>query len=1094
MKRSLSILLLTCCTLFSFAQSVIKGTVSDEKGEPLPGVTVTLKGTQIRTATNVDGKYTITVSSATADKKLVFTYIGFSPQEISFDGKTILDVKLVPGATNLGEVIVNSALNLSRTEKSIGFSQQSVDVDQMTEARAANLTDLLDGKVAGLQLTTSGQSTGSTRVILRGPSSITGNNQPLWVVDGIPIDNNDSNGQVGNLDYGNNAAELNPDDIENITVLKGANAAALYGSKAANGAILITTKKGKKNSALGVSYNGNYMASRILQFAAIQEEYGEGGSGTLGGTQSGPTAAFPYPNGSAPYIAGSSGRSWGVPMLGQPYLTAGGQLTTYSPQPGDATNLFQVGAARTHNISVSNATDNSSVRFSYTRFDNTDVMQNQNVIAKNNFQMNAGRDFSPNLKVETRVQYVQQTVTNRTLRNEDNANPMNFLNNAVTSIPLSALIPWKDANGNEFNVGGPANQDNPYWVINEDQNQDVLNTIIGGITATYKLNKNFSVRAQESANLIWGNRFTFIQKGSLSNINGQYTEFQQNNRIWDSQGLLMFNKAVSAFSFTANLGAEMRGTNYYNTQSQTNQLLVHDVKSLTNNASVILSNENYSRSEINSLFGTASIGYKGYLYVDVTGRNDWSSTLPLQNASFFYPSISSSFVFTELWHAIPTNILSYGKIRASIARVGNDTSPYNLYNAFSTANNSGVFNGVSYLGFETTLKNADLKPEQTTSTELGAELHFLNNRLSIDATVYKSNTVNQILTGSAPQSFGFTNQIINAGEIQNKGIELTVTGTPLKFKNFSWDAVWNFSANRNMVVSLSPGVTSFRLGGAVTASSYAEVGSSMGVIRSEDQQYSSDGYAIINPANGLAYYTSLKPGLAPVQGNASPRALTSFGSTFRYKNFSLNFLVNAHIGGSLYSGTAFRYITSGASTATMGGRAEWLFSNGVLGETGNEVTKGLTTLYNLPYPDASRVKGILNVGYYPVLGTNGQPIVDANGNMVADLTKPNNFYLTPQTYWQQVAGHIGHLFTYDDSFVKLSQVIIGYTVPAKWLSRTIVKSASLSLVGRNIWTIFQKTPPGIDPESAAFSGNAQGLEQGGSLPYASYGFDFKISL
>lgn len=1098
MKRSLSILLLTCCTLFSFAQSVIKGTVSDESGGPLPGVTVTLKGTQTRTATNVDGKYTIPVSNGTAAKILVFTYIGYSPQEIGIDGKATLDVKLLTAAINLGDVVINSALNLSRTEKSLGYAQQSVDVDQMTEARAPNLTDLLEGKVAGMQLTTSGQSTGSTRVLFRGPGSISGNNQPLWVVDGVPIDNNDSNGQVGNLDYGNNAAELNPDDIENITVLKGANAAALYGSKAANGAILVTTKKGKKNSALGVSYNGNFMYTRVLQFAAIQEEYGEGG-GTLGGTFLVPTNAAGVPQyGTGAYIAGSSGRSWGVPMLGQPYYTASGILTTYSPQPGDATNLFHVGSARTHNLSVSNATDNSALRFSYTRLDNTDVMQNQNTIAKNNFQLNASRDFSPKLKVESRVQYIQQTVTNRTQRNEDNSNPMNFLNNAVTSIPLSALIPWKDANGNEYGVGGPSNMDNPYWAINENQNQDVLNTVIGGITATYKINKNFSFRAQESANLIWGNRYTFTQKGSLSNQNGQYTEFQQNNRVWDSQGLLMFNKAVSAFTFTANLGAEMRSSNYYNTQAQTTQLFVHDVKSLTNNASVILANENFSRSQINSVFGTASVGYKGYLYVDVTGRNDWSSTLPVQNASFFYPSISSSFVFTELFK-IPANILSYGKIRASIAQVGNDTNPYNLYNAFSTANNYGVFNGVSYLGFETTLKNANLKPEQTTSTELGAELHFLNNRLSIDATVYKSKTVNQILTGSAPQSYGFQSQIINAGEIQNKGIELTVTGTPLKLKNFSWDAVWNFSVNRNLIVALNPGVTSLKLGQAVTGFSYADVGSPMGNIRAEDQQYSSDGHAIIQPATGTnpgyAYYTSAFIGkLPPILGNASPRALTSFGSTFRYKNLSLNFLVNAHIGGSLYSGTAFRYITSGASTLTMDGRAEYLFSNGVLGETGNEL-KGLTSLYNLPYPAADRSKGMLNAGYFPVMDpTTGKPVVDANGNMVADLTKPNNIYISPQNYWQQLASHISHNFVYDDSFVKLSQVIVTYSFPTKWLNRTIIRSASISLVGRNVWTIFQKTPQGIDPESAAFSGNAQGLEQGGSLPYASYGFDFKISL
>ncbi|NOW93636.1 SusC/RagA family TonB-linked outer membrane protein [Mucilaginibacter sp. SG564] len=1078
MKKLLCILCLTWSALSSFAQShVIKGKVIDETGVPLPGVTVTLKQTQRRTASDKDGIYAIDLGTLN-NNVLVFSFVGYQTQEVSITGKTVIDIKLLPDSKDLSEVVI-SALNIPRAKKSLGVAQQSVNVNEMTEARAGNIADLLDGKVSGLQISTSGQPTGSTRVQIRGANSITGNNQPLWVVDGVPIDNNDSNGQVGNLDYGNNAADLNPDDIESIEVLKGPNAAALYGSKAANGAILVTTKKGKKNAGMGISVNSNYMASRVLQFPEFQNVYGEGGNGRLSGTLVGPL-------GSGVIQAGTGGgRNWGVPMLGQPYLTFDGKQTTYSPNPETVTGLYKVGVASSQNVAFSNATDNSAIRFSYTRYDANDVVQKQNQVAKNNFQLSTSKDFTPFIKIETRLQYIQERVTNRTYRNEDPANPLNYLINAVTSIPLSSLIPWKDANGNAFNGGGNGGIENPYWDINENGNQDVHNTIIGGVTATVKIFKDLQFRAQQSGNLLWGNRYTFIQKGSLSNINGSYNEFQQNNRVWNTEGLLMYNKRISDFSIVANVGGNLRKTDYYNTSAGTSSLAVHDVRSLANTTSIITANESFLRSQVNSVYGTANLGYKDFLYLDLTGRNDWSSTLPPANASFFYPSASASFVFTELWKGISPNFLNFGKIRASIARVGNDTSPYNLYNAFV---NSGNFNGINYMTFESQLKNKNLKPELTTSTELGLELHFMNNRLSIDADVYKSKTINQLLTGNTPPEFGFTTQILNAGEIQNKGVEVTLTGTPIRTKNFSWDATYNFSLNRNLVKSLTPGIPSVYLGGAVTAGVYAEVGKPIGVIRAQDQAYSSDGYAIINQTTGIPYFTSINP----IVGYASPRALMSFGSNFRYKNFSFNFLVSSRIGGSLFSGTGYRYFISGVATQTLGGRDAWLFSDGVLGENANEQT-GITSIYNLPYLAAGRVKGSIYPGYYPVLGSNGQPIVDANGNYVANLSAPNTKYISPQTYWQQT-NHISHLYTYDASYVKLSQVIVGYSLPARLLRGTPFRLATLSLVGRNLWTIFQKTPRGIDPESAAYSGNAQGLEVGGSLPYATYGADLKFSL
>ncbi len=1079
MRRLLFMLFFTWSVFQCLGQNrVVKGRVADEKGQPLPGVTVTVKQTTQRTATNVDGNYTITLNGNA--NVLVFTFVGYQPQEVDIAGKATADVKMAPAAASALDEVIVTALNIPREKKSLGYAIQSVNVNDMTEARSQNISDLLDGKVSGLQVITSGQPTGSTRVVIRGANSITGNNQPLYVVDGVPIDNNDSNGQVNNLDYGNNAADLNPDDIENIQVLKGPNAAALYGSRAANGAILITTKKGKKNSGLGISYNGNYMASRVLQFPDLQYIYGEGSGGRMNGTLIGSLGSGVIQAGTS----GSPARNWGAPMLGQPYLTYNGLLSTYSPQQEAVTGLFKTGGTSTQNVSLSNADDKSSFRVSYTRTDANDVVQKQNVVSKNNFQLTGSRQFAPFLRIETRLQYIQETVKNRTYRNEDPANPLNYLNNAVLSIPLESLIPWKDANGNAILGGGNTSIENPYWDINENSNKDTHNTMIGGVTAYIKIFKDLQFRAQESGDLLWGNRYTFIQKGSLSNIPGSYGEYQQNNRIWNTEGLFLYNKHLKDFSIVANLGGNLRYTNYYNTQTATSSLAVHDVKNLANTTSVYTASEALIRSQVNSVYGTASVGYKDFVFVDVTGRNDWSSTLPAANASFFYPSVSGSFVFTELWKNIPPSILSFGKIRASIAKVGNDTSPYNLYSLFG---NGGNFNGINYVTFDQLLKNSNLKPELTTSTEIGLELHFLNNRITLDGDVYKSKSVNQILTGYTPPEFGFNQQVINAGSVQNKGIELSLSGTPIRTKNFSWDAIYNFSANRNKVLELAPGIQSILLGQAVTGNVYAEVGKPIGVIRAQDQAYSSDGKAIIVPTTGIPYYTTVNP----VLGNASPSALMSFGSTFKYKRLSFNFLVSSRIGGSIYSGTSFRYFTSGISSQTLQGRDQWLFSDGVLGENGNE-QNGTTSIYNLPYPAAGRVKGSIFPGYAPVLGANGQPVVDANGNMIANLNSPNTRYISPQTYWQQVGGHIGHMYTYDASYVKLTQVILGYQLNPRMLPH-VFKAASVSLVGRNVWIIFQKTPKGIDPEAAAYSGNAQGLEMGGSLPYASYGVDLKLS-
>jgi TonB-linked SusC/RagA family outer membrane protein len=1105
MRKLLFTLLLAWGALTCFAQTrVIKGKVTDNNGDPLPGATVTLKATQIRTVTNQNGLYTINLSTAPGNV-LVFSYLGYQAQEVNIAGKLTTDVKLQPTTSNIAEVVV-TALNISREKKSLGVAQQSINVDDMTEARAANIIDLLDGKVAGLQLTTSGQSTGSTRATIRGTSSITGNNQPLWVIDGVAIDNADGqssdpsnpNSNTNQLDYGNGISALNPDDIQSIEVLKGPNAAALYGSRAANGAFLVTTKKGKKNAGVGVSVNENLMQGQILQFPDYQNIYGEGGSNTLSGARN------------AQFLTqeGINNRNWGGPMLGQPYVSFTGVPISYVPHPDNVTSLYQRAYALTQNFSISNASETpgvngapplqSSIRFSYTRIDATDVMQLQNLQTKNNLAFNASKDFTNYLRIDTRIQYQQAYVKNRLARNEDPANPLNVYTNMLRNVGINDLIPWKDASGNEFG-SGTGGLENPYWLINENGNQDNLNTIIGGITATIKLLPSLQFRGQVSSNMNWGGRQIFLQKGAANYSNGKtgfYSESQQNNQSWNYEGLFMYNKRFKNFSLQSNFGGNIRMTNNYINNSTITSLLGHstlDLINLANNASIATTYERPVNSQTNSLYATASLGYKGYLYVDLTGRNDWSSALMAANRSYFFPGASTSFVFSDFFK-IPQQIMSYGKLRAAIATVGNDPSPYQLLSLFGY-NNS--FNGSPLVTFDQTLKNSNLKPERTTSVEFGLELKFLHDRISFDGSVYNKNTTNQILQGSASPASGYANQIINAGSVSNKGIELSVNAIAVKTKNFSWNVSTNFSMNRNMVNSLNNGVTQFKLGQTLNTSVYAEVGQPIGVMRGEDFGRDANGNILIQPVNGIPYSTAAPfaagtPLPIGYLGNFQPKALGSFGSTFTYKAFDLNFLLSAKFGGQIFSGTYWRANQNGVTSETLYLRDATELSQVILGESGQNIQADKTSLYGNAYPDAARAKGPMYQGYYPLVDSKGAFVYDANGLLIADLTRPNTYYPGPQTYYQQW-NHFNSLMIFDASYIKLTQVIIGYTVPRAFISKTIFRSARIALVGRNLWTIVQHTPKGIDPESANSSGNVQGLESGGSLPYAYYGFDLKFS-
>ncbi|MFH7018669.1 SusC/RagA family TonB-linked outer membrane protein [Flavobacterium sp. FlaQc-47] len=1052
-------------------QTFVTGKVTDAAGLPMPGTNITLHNSNLRASTDDKGNFSIAVEDAKT-AVLTFFFIGFLPQIVNVNGQASLNITMSEDAQALKEVVV-TALNINRKSKSLGYSRQGVNVDEMTQATDPNIANLLAGKVAGLQVTTSGQSTGSTRVVIRGINSLTGNNQPLWVVDGVPIENGD--GQNGNLDYGNGAANLNPNDIENIEVLKGPNAAALYGSRAANGAILVTSKKGKATGKyFGISVNSNVMMQSISQFPAYQNVYGEGSNGRLASTSL---------NSLDPVLGvvrmGTNNVSFGAPMLGQPFATYAGTLKTYDPQPNNISDLYQTALTSTQNIAFDKSDKTSTFRLSYTLTTSDDVIYKQNVRTKQNIAINSSKEFKSYFKLDTRLQYTNDIVKNRVFRNMDINSPMNSHIYLTRSTAVSDMLPWADENGNAFNSTNNNSLENPYWLMNENYNEDRSNRFIGAITATLGIFPGLKFRGQIAPDMTFGNGFVYIERGGTKNRFGNYRNFTTSNQTWNTEGLFMYNQKFNQFSLIANLGGNLRSSRNYGTASSIASLAEQNKMTISNTSGIAFTQENLLRYQVNSVYATATLGYQDFLFLDLTARNDWSSALSKENRSFFYPSVSVSFVFTDKFK-VPG--VDFGKIRTSFAQVGNDPNPYSLYSNF---NNVGSFLGIAMADFDDIYRKNSLKPEITTSSEVGIELKFLKGRLSFDGTAYVSTSKNQLFQSQQARETGFTSFLVNAGEIYNEGVELSLNAAVVKTKDFSWNLLANWSKNTNKVIELSDGIQRLQMGGTLGMTVNAEVGQPIGTLRGNDTYHASTGEIIINPSNGRTYFDQ-----DVYLGSFLPKWLASLGSTIKYKNFDLNLNFNMRWGGQMYSASNHKANQSGNTIASLQGRDEQLYSSLVLGESGDEL-KGYTQIGGYPYPDANRAKGVVTEGNYPLLDSKGQIVYDANGRIMPG--EKAQFWTNPQTYWNFMDSR-NSFNIFDSSFIKLNQVILGYTLPTKWLNKkTFFQNARISLVGRNLWTIYSKTPRGIDPESSNTTGNAQGIESGGSLPYATYGVDFKLS-
>jgi len=1081
--RKLFLFVVLCCLCnIAFAQQTITGTVRESTSPDavLPGVSIRVVGAARQTITDDNGRYSIRVQPG--DKELVFRLIGMKNKTVAIGNKTQIDVMFEDqDAITINEVVV-SALGVKRESKSLTVSQQRVDAKTIAEVKDPNLISSLAGKIAGVMITPPSSSTGSARIVIRGNSSFTGNNQPLFVVDGMAIDNSDGSAGVstnGGLDMGNGASDINSEDVESIDVLKGPNAAALYGSRAANGVVIITTKKAKEGR-FKASFNSNTMFRYITQWPEFQNSFGMGHMTRMVGSNTNWLATtdangntYPYPG--IPIMEEIStdqgGRSNGGPMIGIPYVGLDGKIHTYDPQPDNVYGFYQKASTYTNNISVEGGNKDNNYRVSLTNLTADDVVEKQNLVDKNTLTLRFFNTLVKNLTLDSKLTFIDDNTQNRRYSNQSSYNPLYMYTILGRSMTLDELKYYKtDAGAETVMVGGIHN---PYWTINETGNEDKKMRVMANIDLSYQILPSLKATLKYGREYISSNSMEYRNKGALGGTNEAAGYYRRQYNITDNshyEWLLVFNKRF--FNENVSILGTLGGSqlNYQGSwlNASLQSLKQADFMHLSNSDENPTADEDIlSQKRINGLYGSLSVGFKDFVYLDVTGRNDWSSTLPAKNNSYFYPSVGVSWLPTEMLGVSSRTF--YGKLRASYAQVGNDTYPYRLL-PYLTLGSGNVYSGYKYVSLPSTVANNNLKPERTRSMELGADLRFLNSRLNFDVTYYQSNSFDQIVEADMSMSSGYSNRVFNAGEIQNKGWELAVTTIPVKLKSFQWDANFNFSNNKSKIVSLVGGLEQIQLGQIFDFTNVLRVGLPYGAMFGTKWATDQQGRRMVTTDG-----SPIKVNNAYL-GNFNPDFMFSIGNRFRWKHFDAYLLFDMKKGGKLYSGTMRQAIRNGIISGNEKQQESFWKRTTIMGESGGaDDLWGGTTFDNTYVYDATQYDNVNDMN--PV-----------NPNYV-----PRKFtgYLWP--------GNVGYYaddfcseVTYDASFIKLRELSFGYDLPKSLISKIKMSRAHISLVGRNLWILYQKTPKGIDPEAAINAGNGQGMESGSLPPSTTLGVDIKI--
>jgi TonB-linked SusC/RagA family outer membrane protein len=1036
-------LVTTVSVLAQSARTITGKVISKTDGKGLPGANVLVKGKTVGAVTGANGEFAL---SAEPNTTITVSYIGFLTQEVVLGNQTELTITLADDASQLQEVVV-TALGIAREKKALGYSLQELKGSELTQARPTNLVNALSGKIAGVQVTaTNGIPGASSRILIRGANSIGGNNQPLFVVDGIPIDNGSYNvtpGSTSNTnnvttDYGNGASSINPDDIDNISVLKGANAAALYGSRAANGVILITTKRGSASKNIGVTVNTNTTFENPLRLPDFQNEYGQGFKGQ-----------FAYVDGLGGGTNDGADESWGprldgrmIPQYNSPVVDGVRTATPWIARPDNVKNFYDTGITTTNSIALTGGSDKGDFRLGYTNLYQKGMLPNTNY-KRQNISLNAGWNFTPKLNVRTSVNYIKDGSDNRQNLNlywiwfGRQADLADLKANPVVEGTDPAQWPvQRNWNSNYWN--------NPAYALKYQTYANDKDRIIGNVTATYKLADWLSLTARTGTDFSNDRRITKRAKG-VGLPNGDYTEDIVYVRETNSDFLLTADKRVSDFHIVASVGGNQRRNVTQRDYMYASELTIPNLYNIGNAKSRPTVVGRSTDKRVNSLYGSASLSFRDYLFVDLTARNDWSSTLPTNNRSYFYPSISASAILTDMLE-IQAGILSYGKIRGGYAMVGNDTDPYNLMQVYSSET---AWGSTTTFSENNLIYNQNLKPEITTALEFGLETRLFNNAVNFEFTYYDKNTKNQILQANVAQSSGYYNSVINAGSIRNSGFEIELSGAPIKRPGgFRWDVGFNFARNRSEVVDLG-GLSTYQINTGTLLRNVileARPGDPYGNFYGTYYRRDPSGNLIFN-SQGYPIMSSDRK----VVGNIMPKWTGGFQNTFSYKWVSLSTLIDVRYGGNVFS----QGINIGRYT-------------GVLAET-------------LP----GREGNIVGQGVVETTNADGTFSYSPNTTVVASA---DDYY---HNYYNR---NINEAYIFDASYVKLREVRLGFAVPQKWFGRLPFRNVNFSLVGRNLALLY-KNLPHIDPETSYYGdGNVQGFENGNTPSARSMGFNLTFGL
>ena len=1059
MKKQILTAILLILTVGIFAQQkTITGKVTDvDSGSEIPGVSVVVEETGQGTMTDLNGKYSITIEK-TENLTLTFSYVGYVTQKILVGDKSTVNVKLKAETSQIEEVVV-TALGIKREKKALGYSASEINGDDLTEARESNILNSISGKIAGVQISkTAGGAGGSSRVVIRGNSSISGNNQALIVVDGIPIDNSNvgSAGWLGGYDYGDGISDINPDDIENITVLKGPNAAALYGSRAANGVIMITTKKGTAKKGIGVSVNMSSTIDLADIHGKYQNEYGLGGNGYIPRIALDSIQKLKYPGWDTIEYSPNSYQSWGPKMDGHLILNWNGEIRPYEPHPDNVKDYFEPGFTTTNTVAVYGGSEKATFRLSLTDLYNKNIVPNS-WYNRSSVTLRSTAELTKKIHVDAKVNYVKDDAFNRPGQGDSRTGARTFIW-MPRNIDIHKLrADYKDENGYEQNYYKLDDwHTNPYWELFENTNNDTKDRVIGLIKVNYQLTDWLNLMLRSGNDFYYSKRYRRVASYSMREPTGQYTELWIANRSANSDFLLSAKKTFGNLNVSLNFGGNKMTSNFDMSSSSVTGFAVPNFFSL-NNYTNNLNNSTgttVSKKHINSLYGFSQFAYKSYLYVDVNMRNDWSSSLPESNNSYFYPAVSTSFILSEMFD-MNSKIISFAKVRLSWAKVGNDASPYMLEPIYL----SGNFGELPVNFLSNTLPLSDLKPELTNSWEAGADLRFLQNKIAIDFSVYKDNSYNQILRTEISKTTGYNKAVINAGEIENRGIEILLTLHPVKTKDFDWNMKFNFAKNISKVVTLAEDINTYPITSTSQINIEARPGDPYGnIVGTYILTDSVSGKHLIDPSNGLYMSSGTEK---KVLGNINPDWIGGFMNTLKYKMFYMSFTIGIQMGGDIYSKTNRYGNDNGQFVNTLEGRESWYAA------TEEEKLNGMKA-------DGTPV-GYVADGIYP------------------DGT-PNNRGVDPQVYWHQGKWNgITEMSIYDASYVKLREAIIGINIPKTFTDKLKINRASFSLTGRNLWLIYSGVP-NIDPESS-FTNQNNGLGQEyAAMPTArNIGFSLKFN-